>query len=79
MSRAAFERFLPGNTALAQLAAIVRGYIGFELKWDLQLVLARAEVPGARLGAAARLGWTSWLASGSRQRDADDVVLVNQD
>jgi type VI secretion system protein ImpH len=72
-----FERFLPGSTALTQLAAIVRGYVGFELQWDLQLILKRGEVPGAQLGTATRLGWTSWLASNRRARDADDVVLTS--
>lgn len=73
----AFERFLPGSVALKQLAAIVRGYVGFELQWDLQLILERSEVPGAQLGTGTRLGWTSWLASNLRARDADDVVLMN--
>jgi type VI secretion system protein ImpH len=72
-----FERFLPGSTALTQLAAMVRGYVGFELQWDLQLILKRGEVPGAQLGTGTRLAWTSWLASSSRVRDADDVVLSN--
>jgi type VI secretion system protein ImpH len=72
-----FERFLPGSAALQQLAAMVRGYVGFELQWDLQLILKRSEVPGAQLGTGTRLAWTSWLASSSRVRDADDVVLSN--
>lgn len=74
----AFERFLPGSTALGQLSAIVRNYVGYELEWDLQLILDRAQVPGVRLGRGARLGWTSWLGSKVRQRDADDVVLTNK-
>jgi len=72
-----FERFLPGSPALGQLAAMVRGYVGFELQWDLQLILKRSGVPGAQLGTGTRLAWTSWLASSSRVRDADDVVLSN--
>ncbi|HEY0747825.1 MAG TPA: type VI secretion system baseplate subunit TssG [Steroidobacteraceae bacterium] len=77
MALRAFERFLPGSVALKQLAAIVRSYVGFELHWDLQLILKRSEVPGAQLGTGTRLGWTSWLASSSRAHDADDVVLMN--
>jgi type VI secretion system protein ImpH len=72
----AFERFLPGSPALAQLSDIVRNCVGFELDWDLQLILDREEVPAAQLGNGARLGWTSWLASRHRLRDADDVVLT---
>jgi type VI secretion system protein ImpH len=72
-----FERFLPGSTALKQLSAMVRNFVGWELEWDLQLIVDRAEVPGSRLGSGARLGWSSWLASRQRARDADDVVLAN--
>jgi type VI secretion system protein ImpH len=75
MGLQAFEHFLPGSLATSQLADIVRGYVGFELAWDLQLILKRTEVPGARLGAATRLGWTSWLSHPSRAQDADDLVL----
>jgi type VI secretion system protein ImpH len=73
----AFERFLPGSPALGQLTAIVRNYVGYELAWDLQLILDRSQVPGIRLGRGARLGWSSWLGSMVRDRDAADVVLAN--
>lgn len=70
-----FERFLPGSPALAQLSDIVRNCVGFELDWDLQLILDRNEVPGTTLGAGTRLGWSSWLGAPQRLRDADDVIL----
>lgn len=73
-----FERFLPGSTGLKQLSAIVRSFVGWELEWDLQLIVDRADVPGISLGSGARLGWSSWLASTRRTRDADDVVLANR-
>jgi type VI secretion system protein ImpH len=78
MPFAAFERFLPGSPALGQLRAIVRNYVGYELEWDLQLLLDRTQVPGIRLGEGGRLGWTSWLGSMVRNCDADDVVLTNK-
>ena len=77
MPLASFERFLPGTLALKQLTAIVRGYVGYEMEWDLQLILERSQVPDIRLGSGARLGWTSWLAAGTRPRHAEDVVLKN--
>jgi type VI secretion system protein ImpH len=77
LSLEAFERFLPGTQALRQLQAIVRQFVGYEFDWDVQLRVARSEVPGMRLGERARLGWNSWLASPARKRDADDVVLKN--
>ncbi len=79
MSFKAFERFLPGGEALAQLNAIVRNYVGYELGWDVRLIVDHAEVPGVCLGKGARLGWSTWLGLKSRDRDADDVVLGNID
>lgn len=76
MPYAAFERFLPGSPALAQLSAIVRNFVGFELDWDLQLILDRDQVPGTRLGRGTRLGWSSWLGMPLRVRDADDAILT---
>jgi type VI secretion system protein ImpH len=72
---AEFERFLPGSRALGQLTAIVRNYVGYELAWDLQLVLDRHTVPGVRLGEQGRLAWTSWLGKHSTEQHADDVIL----
>jgi type VI secretion system protein ImpH len=72
----AFERFLPGSPALGQLSALVRNFVGFELEWDLQLIVDRTQVPGVCLGSGARLGWSSWLGAKARNRDADDVVLT---
>ena len=50
-------RFLPGGRSLTQLRGLVRNYIGFELAWDVRLVLRRDEVPGhpARPRRAARV------------------------
>jgi type VI secretion system protein ImpH len=75
LERGQFEHFLPGGTALAQLVATVRSYIGDEKSWDVQLVLAQGQVPATRLGRGARLGLTSWLGERPGQTDADEVVL----
>jgi type VI secretion system protein ImpH len=71
-----FLRFLPIGQAMPKLKALVRHAVGLELDWDLQLVLRKAEVPPARLDGGTRLGWTSWLATAERARDADDLVLI---
>jgi type VI secretion system protein ImpH len=74
---AAFLRFLPGATALMELRAMVRQYVGFEFEWDLRLVLAKVEVPRWQLGARAEvgmLGRTSWVGM-RRVQDAGDLLL----
>ena len=70
-----FERLLPGGRGLQRLIAAVRNYIGDELAWDVNLILKRDEVPDLRLGAAGRLGWTTWLGTRADDTDADDLLL----
>jgi type VI secretion system protein ImpH len=70
-----YRRLLPGGEALARLTAWVRGYVGDELGWELQVVLQQQEVPRTCLGKMGQLGLYSWLCSGPLGRDADDLVL----
>ena len=70
-----FGDFLPGGRSLAALVDWVRNYVGFEFDWDLQLVLARDEVPAVRLGRDGQLGWTAWLGSRPSPSDAGDVTF----
>lgn len=70
-----YQRLLPGGTSLTRLLALVRNYIGDELIWDLNLILKQAEVPPLQLGAAGRLGWTTWLTSRPKAEDAADLTL----
>jgi type VI secretion system protein ImpH len=71
-----FLTFLPGSPSLGRLLDWVRNYVGFEFDWEIQLVLARDEVPGIRLGREGQLGWTTWLGSRPSQTDADDLMLA---
>jgi len=87
MPRTQYLALLPGGTALAQLAAIVRNYVGDEYVWDAQLLLEAAEVPEElalgrsprlaeiSMNGAARLGWSMWLGPRGSSRDADDLLL----
>ncbi len=72
-----FCAFLPGTRAVAELEHLVRFFVGAALNFDLQLVLAREEVPACRLHEAApRLGWDSWLTEGGLPRDAEDAIFA---
>lgn len=76
-----YLRFLPGGADMARLRALVRQWLGLEFDWDVQLILARAEVPPLRLGngrapAVApplRLGQSTWLGRYRRDTDADQL------
>jgi type VI secretion system protein ImpH len=65
--------FLPGGRSLGPLVDWLRNYVGFEFDWEVQLVLARDEVPGLVLGREGRLGWTTWLGTRRADTDADDL------
>ncbi|MET0849580.1 MAG: type VI secretion system baseplate subunit TssG, partial [Candidatus Rokuibacteriota bacterium] len=71
-----YEDFLPGAQSLDRLVDWVRNYVGYEFDWEVQLVLARDEVPGIQLGVQGRLGWTTWLGARPSPTDADDLILA---
>jgi type VI secretion system protein ImpH len=77
--RQRYDRFLPGGSAFEPLRALVRFFSDDQLEFDVQLVLARDDVPGCVLGeddaAAPPLGWCTWLRSAPFTRDPDDTVL----
>ena len=79
LAYAEFARFLPGNSSLEKLIALVRNFVGDELSWDVNLVLNKREIPTLQLGETGRLGWTTWL-SGTTGDAADamfDPVLAS--
>lgn len=65
--------FLPGGDSYARLSAMVRGYVGDQLAWDLRLVLPEKGRPAWRLGGPSRLGWDSWL--GGKRTTPPSVVV----
>ena len=74
-----YQRLLPGGDSLSRLVALVRNYIDDGLRWDLQLVLKKDQIPAPELGRSGRLGWTAW--SGRDQPhddDCDDLLLDAQ-
>jgi type VI secretion system protein ImpH len=60
LGRAEFNRVARGGEPVAALAALVRGYVGDELGWELLLKLSHDALPNFRLGEA-ELGHTTWL------------------
>ena len=70
-----FKRLLPTGPAFKRLRDWVRFYAGEEFTWDLQMVLAREEIPDIQLGKAGQLGWTTWLKTKPFAKDAEDLVV----
>ena len=79
LTRAQYDDFLPGGSALARLRELVRVYADDQLDVEVQLVLHHDAVPTCTLGAdgaALPLGWATWLRTAPSTRDADDTVLA---
>jgi type VI secretion system protein ImpH len=75
MKLADIQRLLPTGSSFKRLRDWVRFYIGEEFTWDVQLVLAKTEVPDIQLGKAGQLGWTTWLKTKPFERDAENLVI----
>jgi type VI secretion system protein ImpH len=78
LARARYDEFLPSGRAFRQLEALTDFFVGGHFDFELQLVLARDEVPTAVLGSdePPPLGWATWLHTRPLPRDPDEVVFT---
>jgi type VI secretion system protein ImpH len=79
LGRPAFESLLPDRPGLAKLVSLVRAYLGGEIGFAVNPVLAAEEIPAlaldARADPAPRLGWNTWLPAASRRRDGTEPMF----
>ena len=78
LARAQYDAFLPGGRAHEPLRALTRFYANDQIDFEIQLVLARDEVPRFELGdeAPLALSWCTWLHTKPLERDPDDSVFT---
>ncbi len=80
LSRSRYDQFLPGGSAYTELQQLTRFFSGEGFEFELQLVLAREDVPACVLGAdegeGIPLAWGTWLRTTPFGRDADDTILT---
>jgi type VI secretion system protein ImpH len=80
LSRAQYDTFLPTGRAYQELRALTKFFTGEQVDIEVQLILARDDVPPVALGAAVEqatpLGWCTWLRSRPFTRDAADTILT---
>jgi type VI secretion system protein ImpH len=78
-----FRQFLPSGDAHVPLVQLTRLYVGQQFDFDVQLILARREVPACELNGSGaqgvRLGWETWIRAGEVARDVRDAVFSVQD
>jgi len=75
-----FIGFMPGSKDLAQLVDLTRLFVGPTFSFDMQLTLAKEEVPRLALAGEGdyvpRLGWNTWLKHEEFRKDASDAVFL---
>ncbi|HEY0819217.1 MAG TPA: type VI secretion system baseplate subunit TssG, partial [Rhizobacter sp.] len=75
LTLAQYQQFLPGQRSLVELRDWMRQLVGFELLWDVRLVLKGAEVPTLGLQGQGRLGRTTWLGRKTPHPDRGELHL----
>lgn len=75
LTLAEYRRMLPGGESLRRLSALIRGYIGDELAWDVKVALKKEDVPPLWLGEGAQLGWTTWCTTAPLKDDPAELYL----
>jgi type VI secretion system protein ImpH len=80
-----FAALLPGTAGLQRLVSLARAFLGFEIGFAVNPVLAGPEIPPLQLAAEAEpgpcLGWNTWMPTpappvpGIARRDGDEAVF----
>lgn len=80
LTRRQYDMFLPDGSAYEPLRTLARFFGGDLIDVEVQLVLARDEVPPCVLGvdeaAELPLGWCTWLRTAPLDHDADETLLT---
>ncbi|MBL8816382.1 MAG: type VI secretion system baseplate subunit TssG [Planctomyces sp.] len=85
LSRAMFDRLLPGTRELKAVEQLIRTYTGIEFDFEIQLILRASDIPACQLTSGATdtgggqcrpsLGWTTWLGKAMIPVDSGDAVF----
>ncbi len=74
-----FQTLMPSGSQLLPLCQMIRNFVGAAFDFDVQPVLAAAEVPWCQLGGPgadpARLGWNTWIRSRPFDHDVSDALF----
>lgn len=79
LTRQQYDQFLPNGSAFQPLQTLTGFFCGDQLDFEVQLQLARDEVPACALGVdgpGSPLGWCTWMRSQEFSRDPDDTILT---
>ncbi|MBA8879741.1 type VI secretion system baseplate subunit TssG [Phyllobacterium myrsinacearum] len=69
---------MPARKKFAELTELVRLYCGPSLSFEIQLILAKEDIPEARLQGGSpvgRLGWDLWVRQAPAVKDSADAIF----
>jgi type VI secretion system protein ImpH len=75
---AEYLSLMPAQKRFAELTELIRLYCGPSLSFEIQLILAKEDVPEARLQGSSpvgRLGWDLWVRQAPAANDSSDAVF----
>ncbi len=69
---------MPAQKKFAELTELIRLYCGPSLSFEIQLILAKEDIPESRLESGSpvgRLGWDLWVRQAPAPEDSADAVF----
>lgn len=69
---------MPDRGLYPQLVELIRLYCGPSISFDLQIILAKSDVPQTALDSRSpvgRLGWDTWALQGIANQDSEDTIF----
>lgn len=75
---ATFQAHLPGTAGFTLVSRVLSALVPSHLEWRIEYELPRREIPAARLGGGAQLGWTGWMGAQGEGPPRRDLRLVPQ-
>ncbi len=70
-----FQCFIPCSAFLNNLNTLIKYYINNNLKYCINLILKKNNVPKCRLNNSFQLGWNTWLITKSPYHDKNDTHI----
>jgi type VI secretion system protein ImpH len=72
---AQYLRFTPQGRDLPALVEWVRGFVGYEFVWEVELRVRNDSTPPARLEDGEKLGWSTWLGGAEGKGPAANCIV----
>ncbi|MDC9592069.1 type VI secretion system baseplate subunit TssG [Xenorhabdus sp. IM139775] len=74
LTRAEYDKFLPGQPKSRQVRDWVDQYLGIEYVWDIRLILDKSDITEMYLSETVQLGLNSWLGKVQKTTHYDDLI-----